>query len=148
MFDDFMTSLSGVFQYMEWAEEVISEFASENQKYFDVINKSFYILRPILYNPTEVLYKHHARELLSRVINGEEVCLATTCELLHVFSETSLLSPLTYDATNIYTHLFREVYPDKYEEFFGEHPMRESWDGQVVETLNSLRWKYRQDRYK
>jgi hypothetical protein len=92
---------------------------------------------------TEEVYRHHVRELLDRVIVGDDLDPGTDAEVLMMLSNTSLRAPLNAVGQGLYERLFVRV--------FRKLPFKggvreEPWPGACEDFLRACRAKLARDR--
>ena len=136
--------LLDLFECIGKAEEIIAQMMAEYPDHRDEIWKSFSILRTTepLRGKSMGLYEHHCRELIWRVINNEDVKLATDAELAGFLSDLSCKAPLNIDCVHVFHDLFQRIFPDK--NIGSDNP--ESYAGAGDEIKYRLRRKLKQDR--
>jgi len=61
---------------------------------------------------TEMVYRSHCRELLDRVVAGDDTRPPTHAEVAIVCSRTSLLAPLTTAGVTVYMRAWQRAFPD------------------------------------
>lgn len=141
---DFGYRLKGIFDCMSIAE---LEIADAKERYPEgkhaAIWDTFHMLQPSpILKMNTYLYSFHAYEIIQRVAEGEEKTIGqlTNAELLCMFSEASLASPLNQLGVRCYFELFREIYPDAVKKVWDYTP-REDWPGQAQEEIERLKAK-------
>ena len=104
--------ISRAFEMMAVAEEVISDYCKRFPDHKKNINQAFPILRWCSENTiSDDFYRSHVSELIERVIQGHQVGLPTTAELIMVVHYTSLKAPLNTQFTVLYEDLFQRALP-------------------------------------
>ena len=150
VFGDNARRINNLFTCMEVAEEVIAEAQQTYPEKKEEIYDSFRFLKPspLLqlseYHNLE-LYRHHSQELIERIVHGDDIKRATTAEMVSVFCEVSLVTPLSHDYVVAYAKLFTAVFPAKAGEILPELP-HESYPGRADEIIGRMRRKVRQER--
>jgi hypothetical protein len=127
------------------AGEIIEEFCEKYPNEADKLNSSFLSLAPppLLINKDPRLYHHHVRELLHRVMNGDNLEWGSMSEILCALSDASLKAPLSSSYASVMEFIFAEVFgstPD------GESVRPETYIGERHELINSMRKQLRQER--
>lgn len=137
--------IASTFNAMEWAEVEIAAAKLRHPDKTDIIHDTFKHLcpSPILHPRNEFTYRAHAREIIERVINGEDLAPATDAELCCVFCEGSLKAPLQSDYVLAYEQLMKHVASDLELPDMG---MSESYRGRVAEITAQARIQFKQDR--
>lgn len=98
----------------------------------------------------EKLYRAHCRELIHRVVRGEDLRPGTKAEALLVLIETSLVGPLNEPGFALYSKLFSDLFPDDAKRIavdWGKFAGREQWPGQNDQQLLALRFKLAHHRW-
>lgn len=128
-----------VFEAMEVAEEVISEYKEQYPDKADLIHDAFQYMRPSKYlrNVPMKVYRIHAKEIVQRIIDKDELEPATDAELLIAFSEISLKIPLHAEPATAYFRLAKQHFP----EIIDMEYEYESYPGSIEETYQELRQK-------
>jgi hypothetical protein len=108
-------TISGIFKRMDIAEEEIEAAQERHPEKADLLWECFAMCKPpeLLGDKSDSLYRAHCRELLERVVAGEDVAEPTDAELMAAFSVVSLATPLTDAATFAYVQLFQSVFDDR-----------------------------------
>ena len=76
------------------------------------IHDSFRLLAPgVLLNLTEDVYRHHCREIIGRVIRGEDARPATKAEVMAHISRASLEAPPRHEYASLMLFLVNEILP-------------------------------------
>lgn len=105
-----------VFALMGLAEEEIAAAKDRYPQATELVYDAFRYLAPsplLRPYPPGDLYRGHCREIIARLVAGQDLRPATDAELLGVFSETSLDAPLNGLGTLLYLQAFINVYgPD------------------------------------
>ncbi len=101
VFGDNAHRINNLFTCMEIAEEVIAEAQAEYLEKATEIYDSFKSLKPspllqFSRHQNLQLYRHHAQELVKRIIQDDDIKPATSAELASVFCEISLTYPLNH----------------------------------------------------
>lgn len=103
--------VSGFQDQWEWAEEEIQKACAQHPREADRI----WHTGISLFFPThermklELVYRAHCRELLARVVAGEDTRPGTAAEVICLMHNTSLLSPLTSAATGLYMRMYQKA---------------------------------------
>ena len=110
--------LAGLFEQMEWAEDEIGRAQKRNPQHRDRLYHSFKLLcEPHELMKQEFVYRSHCREILARVIAGQDTRPGTAAEVCLACCESSQLAPLTDTAAGLYGRMWKAA------GFPGEH-----WD--------------------
>ncbi len=105
--DDLRQELDSAFRTIAWAEEEIEAAQRRHPDAADPIWHSFGLLRPTLeLMRTEPVYRSHCRELLDRIVAGEDTRPGTAAECCIALSETSLRVPLSTSAAGLYARMW------------------------------------------
>ena len=118
VFGDNARRINNLFTCVEIAEEAIAEAQQIYPEKKEEISDSFRFLKPSRllqlsgYHNSE-LYRHHAQEILERIVHDEDIEPATIAELVSVFCEASLLNPLSHNYVVTYAKVFTAVFPTK-----------------------------------
>ncbi|GAB20260.1 hypothetical protein GOEFS_109_00050 [Gordonia effusa NBRC 100432] len=92
---------------VEWAEDEIRCAAERWPEHADVLFHAFGFVRPRNgVGRQENLYRSYARELLERLVSGEDTRLGTTAEVLLALCATSLNAPLSHVGLGLYFRLW------------------------------------------
>lgn len=130
LLNDTITELAPLFDQMEWAEDEIAAAGRRNRAVRDLLFHSFRLLNPTSdHMRNEALYRAHCRELLRRVVAGQDTRPATAAEICALCSRMSHVAPLTSPAVGLYARMWAQVFPQlpsplaelgDYERLFGE----------------------------
>jgi hypothetical protein len=128
-----MEAILGVFGRIEVAEEEIERYMEKatDEKTRQRIDDAFLGLQPtpvLKHSPAiDRLYRGYVRELLQRILDGEDTRPGTYAEIAVVMSEVSQVTPLSKEASTLY---FRSIVEcglgHVVEEFASRHEMLES----------------------
>lgn len=131
--------IMAVFEAMEVAEEVISEYKEKYPDKADQIHDAFQYMRPSKYlkNVPMKVYRIHAEEIVQRIVNEKPLEPGTDAELLIAFSEISLKIPLHAEPATAYFRLAKKHFP----EIIDMDYEYESYPGSIDETYEELRNK-------
>jgi hypothetical protein len=128
------------FECMEIAEEELRNFAGPGRGSLNALfQREFFALSPDL-------YRHHCRELVTRMNEKRPLEPATRAEVLIGCMNTSLRAPLSQEWAAVYETLFSEIFPAKFAELGLARPISEKWKGQVEECIESESWRARRSR--
>ena len=133
------------FDYIRLAESEIDDFKEKFPAQAEELHATFrYLAWQLDVAAPELVYRHHARELLQRVVDGDSLCLGTQAEALMMLHATSLRSPLKTEAVTLQLRLFRAVYGDtaRVVDYDGTEP----WPGACDELLGEIVRKLSRDR--
>ncbi len=129
-----------VFSFMAIAEEEIATAMKRWPRRAMTIRNAFNILTPgDLLATGETLYRAHCRELLVRVMKGQDVTPGTDAECCLCFMQASLKAPPTHAIAHAYGVVFARCLPEKSAILDGIG--REDYVGQTDEILSELRRK-------
>lgn len=141
-----MRSLNHLFDRMAIAEEVIKEMIERYPLDEPLINDSFkYLcLQEDWYVP-DIMYRDHARELILRQVNHQDLRPGTRTECLIAMSKQSQKAPFNNLGNFVYVELFKEIFKDSDYPF--DYPfISEPYDGAGNELLAQLQQKLAHDR--
>lgn len=127
-----------VFQHIEWAEQMISDFTQRSPRHRALLHSAFRHLRwRGTWTAAEPLIRAHVEELLQRVLEDKPLQPATRAEVLMGLSELSGRAVLTPEAVALFESLFSEIWPRvrACEDRIG----REPWPGRTHELLHEWR---------
>ncbi|RAS59474.1 hypothetical protein C8D87_11486 [Lentzea atacamensis] len=102
-------AVSGFEDQWVWCEEEIQKACARHRSEADRI----WHVGVSLFYPThkrmnlELVYRAHCRELLDRVVAGEDTRPGTAAEVICLLHNTSLISPLTSAATGLYMRMYQ-----------------------------------------
>ena len=100
--------LAGLFEQMEWAEDEIEKHQRRHPANSDRIYHSFKLMTPTHeLMGQEFVYRSHVRELLARVVNGQDTRLGTAAEICITCCESSQVAPLTDTAAGLYGRMWK-----------------------------------------
>jgi len=101
-------AIDSTFRRMEWAEEEIDTAGREHPDAADLTWHSFHMLVPTHeLMSTEMVYRAHCREILARVVAGEDTRPGTAAECCCVCCETSQVGPLHTAGVGLYLRMWR-----------------------------------------
>jgi len=143
------SQINAVFRCIEIAEQESERLAQLHPAQREALRAAFPDLMPGgLAGMHDALYRSHARELLQRVVNGEDVMLGTNAEALLALHKSSLRAPLTSAAAACFEGLFTQIFGEaaRARTARGAVPMSEPWTGAAKEFLQELRRKLRRQR--
>ncbi len=148
LYHDLQHTLGGVFRCMDIAEEAIFDFQIQYPEKADLLDDCFLTVTPTCsaIQKQPHMFRHHARELLQRVVDGEKLQPATRAEAILILSEASLKAPLQRDAGALYIRLFKEIFPN-YREIIGQTVIHESYPGATDQILAEIQRRAYQQRH-
>lgn len=120
---DIAQSISYALETIEIAEEVMEEVlaaGSFNDAEAARVNDSWYLLKPerVPFIGLDLkVYRHHCRELLGRIVDGEDTRPGTLAECLIILHFNSLRHPLTEEYAYTTAWLFSQVFGDALPDF-------------------------------
>ncbi|MCM3884621.1 hypothetical protein [Frankia sp. R82] len=98
----------------EWAEEEIEAAGKRCPDRQDLLFHGFTLLVPVLpLMATEFVYRSHCREILERVVRGEDTRPGTAAEVCCLCAEISQTVPLTSPAAGLYFRMWAIAFPDR-----------------------------------
>jgi len=105
--------LDETFRRMDLAEEEIAAAMARRPEHGTALHGAFRALCPTqaLRGAGRALYRAHCRELLERVVAGDDLRPATTAELAALLSALSLEAPLDRPTTVLYWRVFTAIFP-------------------------------------
>lgn len=129
--------LIGCFERMEWAEEEIQAAGHRHPHAADTLYHSFSLLPPSFPDlmSTEFVYRSHARELLERVVRGEDTRPGTAAEVFCLMSQISLMTPLNTAAAGLYFRMWAEAFP--HQPMFGELESYEKLERPLIDDFET-----------
>ncbi len=105
--DSFMSAFDYAMKLMEWAEQEIESMSAAHPEHADRIWHSFKLLKPTAdLMGTEFVYRSHCRELLNRVVAGEDTRPGTAAECCIACNETSAIAPFNVAGTGFYMRMW------------------------------------------
>ena len=148
----FMGAMTDLFKLMEYAEDEIAKAQERHPDHADLIWHTFCIMLPGKYpfqKRAPEVYRSHCRELIERVVNGEDVGLPTMAEMLIGVMHFVTYAAPGHSGACIATYLFRHVMRDD-EKAIGtalgyspsggiEYDPKEPWQGFSAEQVDKLR---------
>ena len=92
----------------EVAEEEINRGARRSRSHADTLYHSFKLLAPTgpMADRAEFVYRSHVRELLARVIAGQDTRPGTAAEICLACSQSSTVAPLTDTGAGLYGRMW------------------------------------------
>lgn len=137
--------IAQAFRRMEIAEQEIEEAKRRWPRRKRAIHAAFGVLcAPRLASYSDAVYRAHAREIIGRVMRGEDVRPGTDAEVLATLSEASLRAPLASDHAHAMSRVFARVFPDADMGRFAAG--NEAWAGRTNEIIKEARRKLATDR--
>lgn len=134
------TSMVGaVFEQIEWAEAEIAAAVARHPDQRDLLWHSFTLLTPTQeLMSTELVYRGHVREVLTRVLAGVDTRPGTAAEVCGACSAASLVAPLRPAAAGLYGRMWALAFPDQ-PNFFAERDLyREALGCEAITDLEQL----------
>lgn len=112
--DKLGTTVMGVFDAMQWAEDEIEQAKRRDPEHADLIGAAFGLLCPPpgLHGKSEAVNRLHMRTVLARVPGEGDTLAATPAEIACVVSDVSLRTPLKRTATWIMWCALRPIMQD------------------------------------
>jgi hypothetical protein len=100
--------MESAFARIEWAEDEIEKAGREHPADADRIWHSFQLLEPQhALMRTEMVYRAHCREILDRVVAGEDTRPGTAAECCCACCETSHVAPLNLAGVGLYLRMWQ-----------------------------------------
>ena len=128
--------VSAAFDHMDTAEQEITASGcskAQGQSAFGVLCPS-----DPLDGKCDDVYRAHCKELIERVVAGDDTRTGTDAEVLCCLMGASLVAPLNTDGLALADHLFTSVFPGSQLAHEGERSL-EFYHGQVSEDLAEAR---------
>ncbi len=114
LLEDTAATLATAFGQMGWAEEQIDAAKDHHPDASDLLFHGFTLLQPThRLMDTEFVYRGHCRELLDRLVHGEDTRPGTAAEICCLCCESSLHAVLTSSATGLYFRMWSTAFPDR-----------------------------------
>lgn len=105
--DTLIGAIDSAFGRMDWAEDEIENAGREHPEEADLIWHSFGMLVPTHdLMRTEMVYRAHCREILARVVAGEDTRPGTAAECCCACCETSQIAPLHGAGVGLYMRMW------------------------------------------
>lgn len=118
------SELDDIFEQVDWAEEEIAAASRRHPTQADALFHAFSLLKPQYSRiarrrmTTEFVYRAHCRELLGRVIAGEDTRPGTAVEAVCALGEAFGATTLRKSAIGLYIRMWKQAFPDK--DIFGD----------------------------
>lgn len=133
--------VADVFSLMDVAEDEIERACCDAPLHLrPLVFGSFMLLQPTELVP-EVLYRGHCRELLCRVLTGEDLDWPTLAEIAMVCCEMTLVAPMREAVGGVYMRAFQTCAPELFVRYKLNDPalrFRESWTGEFDEVEQEI----------
>lgn len=144
--NSFWNTIRNTFELIEVAEAEIDRAKEQHPAQAEALHRAFSLLRPHLVGSYQnhELYRHHCRELLARVVKGQDTRPGTQAEGLVALNEVSLQTPIIHDAAAAYAQLFQAIFPHR-TDIVAALPAQERYPGRVAEIIGELSRKLTQD---
>jgi hypothetical protein len=114
LFNETKSIVARALQWVDWAEEEIDHAGAQHPAHGDDLFHAFPLLTPTVgLMSTQFVYRSHCRELLARVVTGDDTRPPTNAEIAAACCETSLLGPLKPGGFTVYMRAFGRAFPDK-----------------------------------
>jgi hypothetical protein len=122
LLDSTQRQLEDPFTLMGLAEEEIEQAIAEHPEAADLLFHSFALLRPTSDSMrTEFVYRGHVREILARVVTGQDTRPGTAAEACLALCDISLKAPLNTAAAGLYTRMWQLAFADVHPMPNGQH---------------------------
>ncbi|MEV1170826.1 hypothetical protein [Nonomuraea sp. NPDC049784] len=118
------SELDNTLDQVDWAEEEIAAASRRHPTQADVLFHTFSLLKPQYSRlthrrmTTEFVFRAHCRELLGRVIAGEDTRPGTAVEALCALGPALRATTLTKSAIGLYIRMWKQAFPDR--DIFGD----------------------------
>jgi hypothetical protein len=140
MLAEIKSELTIIFEQLDWAADEIARATERHPAERDLIWHSNRLLKPT--HPlmrTEFVFRAHCRELIGRVVAGEDTRPGTSVEAINALSEASSLAPLRPNAAGLYFRLWTATFPDKlFEEIRESRDAHETLHRSEIDDLEAL----------
>ncbi len=114
LLEDVSRGLAGLFEQMDWAEDEIEQAMRRSSSDSDTLCHCFILLTPTHeLMGQEWVYRSHCREILNRVINGQDTRSGTAAELCCNLCDASQAAPMTTSGTGLYFRMWSQAFPSK-----------------------------------
>jgi len=131
------SDLMGVFERMEIAEDEIAKAQAEHPQAWDLLWHSFSLLQPTHdLMETRFVFEGHVRELLARVVAGQDTRPGTAAEVCIACCQASLVTPLNTPAAGLYARMWGRAFPGHpvWADQVGHY---EAIEGQTIDTFEA-----------
>lgn len=98
---------------MSWAEEEIAVARRQHPEAADTLWHAFKLLKPIRAQMAEHVFRSHCRELLLRVVRGQDTRPPTAAEICCIFSDISKVVPFNAMGFGVYARASVKIFPDQ-----------------------------------
>lgn len=125
----------------EWAENEIKKARARHPRHADRIWHSFHLLRPrteLTLLKFEMPFRSHCREILNRVVAGEDTRPGTAAEVWCGMRELSRLSPFTSAAAGLYMRMWRAAGFPEFPEFSEASRHHEALEKPLIDNHEQL----------
>lgn len=131
LFDEIQGGLAGIFARIEQSEDEMDAAAARHPGEADRIYHSFLLFSETQIGewPGEQIWRAHCREILERLVAGEDTRPGTDAEIAVVCMEASMRAPLGPGAVALYARVFRSCFPEGYEQIWGDAKDHVEWTG-------------------
>lgn len=142
-FESLIDTVTTTFGLVEVALDELEAAKARTPLMSPVLHRCFIMLQPtsVLRGKSPDLYRRHCRELLDRVVAGEDHREMTSAEVCGLLCDLSLMAPLAHDSAALYMTHFRRIFPDKAVD--DEHLYRGSYKGSLEELERKIRRRFR-----
>jgi len=129
------------FRAMKTAEVEIARFKTRHPDHGEDLDRAFLCLQPPVsfWSKSDALYRAHCRELLGRVVRGEDLRTGTSAEVLVAILEVATRTPIRPDFVLAADRVFEDVYGETAKKVIGPVKGVESYEGAVDEIVSDLR---------
>jgi hypothetical protein len=135
--EDVSKGLAGLFEQMDWAEDEITRAKVRAPGDGDSLYHSFCLLTPTHeLMGQEFVYRSHCREILNRVINGEDTRPGTAAEICCALCDVSQVAPMTLAGTGLYIRMWGAAFPSK-RHVLGNGEHYEALDGSGIDDAEA-----------
>lgn len=114
LLDQTVTGIKALMAPIEWAEEEIERASRRHPAQADALFHAFPLLIPTSHlMSTMFVFRSHAREILARVVAGEDTRPGTAAEVCCLCCDSSLVAPLTSAAVGLYARMWAKAFPQQ-----------------------------------
>lgn len=139
----------GIFEYVDIAEKFIEDTIRQQPHRASDIWDTFKLLQPStkMMKMHMKLYDSHIRELMQRILNGEDLKPATRAEILIAMSDVASVIPIHNCGAYLFSRLFKQIFGAKHPTVtaIDSVKLNEPYAGAADEMESELRHKLRDD---
>ncbi len=142
-----VNSVVSTLELMDIAEQEIADFQKCYPEYKDEIWNAFsHLCWHFGSDVNEKIYRHHARELLQRIVDGKDLNPGTKAEILNLILDCSISQPLQIRVTALAEQIFKEIFGNVFDSVEQAPFISEPWENSSLEILSELRQKLSRKR--